>query len=107
MACLTPVMQQTRTVALPHFFVARTHAMQERYRFRGFAVGGADASFLEHPFDIDRRKNVVVDAVAILFLDLGRENIIARSHDYRIAVDFRTVGERYAFPRVVDATDCR
>ena len=55
-------------------FVARTHAVQESDALGTRAVGLGHTAFVEHPLDVHRRKDVVVDAVAgfLFFLPVSR-----------------------------------
>ena len=62
-----------RAMLLANLLVARAHAVQEGDAPGARAVGPGHAAFVEHPLDVDRRKDVVVDAVAVFLLDRGKD----------------------------------
>ena len=92
-----------RTVALVDLLVARSHAVQEGDRRGPSPVPGPDArSFAEHPFQIDRRIDVVVQAVTVFLFHLGGKQVEARRDDHRVGVEPRPVVEHDAPALVLD-----
>ncbi len=57
-----------RAVALAYLLVARAYAVQQRYAPRRRAVGETHRTLVHHAFQIGRRYDVVVYAVAVLLL---------------------------------------
>ena len=84
------------TVLLADLFVARTHAVQESDALGTRAVGLGHTAFVEHPLDVHRRKDVVVDAVAVLLLDRRVEQRESRTQHHRVARDRTPVGQPHA-----------
>ena len=86
MACFTPVMQHTFEQCCWQTFSSREPTQGRRL-----------AAFVEHPLDVDRRKDVVVDAVAVFLLDRGIEKREARADHDRIACQHTPVRELNPF----------
>ncbi len=84
---------------LAYLFVARTHAVQQGDAPRSRAVGTCHTALVEHPFDVGRGENVVVEPVAVFFLDGGVEQREARREHHGVAVEPLAVGEGHAFGR--------
>ena len=86
-----------RAMLLANLLVARAHAVQEGDAPGARTVGFRHTALVEHPLNVDRRKDVVVDAVAVFLLDRGIEKREARADHDRIACQHTPVRELNPF----------
>ena len=73
MACLTPVMQQTREQCAWHLLVADPRSAMQGDPTRTATAGGSHIPFVKHPLDVGRSENIVINPVAVFLLEPGVE----------------------------------
>ncbi len=96
MACLTPVMQQTREQCAG---TPSRRAIRRSAARRSDADGdrwGSHIPFVEHPLDVGRSENIVINPVAVFLLEPGIEKREAGANDHRAALQGAAVGQRHA-----------
>ena len=86
----------TRTMRLAHLLVARSHAVQQGDPTRTATAGGSHIPFVEHPLDVGRSENIVINPVAVFLLEPGIEKREAGANDHRAALQGAAVGQRHA-----------
>ena len=72
-------------MTLIDLLVTRAYAVQDSDAARLATTHKAHLATIEHLLQIGRGDDVVVDAVAILLLDVGVEKIKSRRHNHSVA----------------------
>ncbi len=70
--------------------------MQQGDPTRTATAGGSHIPFVEHPLDVGRSENIVINPVAVFLLEPGIEKREAGANDHRAALQGAAVGQRHA-----------
>lgn len=90
-------MQQTREQCAWHTFSSRDPTQcKEGDPTRTATAGGSHIPFVEHPLDVGRSENIVINPVAVFLLEPGIEKREAGANDHRAALQGAAVGQRHA-----------